>query len=50
VIDDVLTEETLCAIADYHTRDGLKAWLRANGIPVETRRVDAGRFEYRRVL
>ena len=33
MIDDVLTEETLCAIADYHTRDGLKAWLRANSIP-----------------
>ena len=33
MIEDVLTEESLCAIADYHTRDGLKAWLQANGIP-----------------
>lgn len=32
MIDDILTEKELCAIADYHTRDGLKAWLRANGI------------------
>lgn len=33
VTNDILTEEDLCAIADYHTRDGLKAWLRANSIP-----------------
>lgn len=33
MIEDVLTEESLCVIADYHTRDGLKTWLRANSIP-----------------
>lgn len=31
--NDILTEEDLCAIADYHTRDGLKSWLRSNSIP-----------------
>ena len=31
--NDILTEEDLCAISDYHTRDGVKTWLRANGIP-----------------
>lgn len=30
---DILTEEDLCAISDYHTRDGVKAWLSANSIP-----------------
>jgi hypothetical protein len=33
VTNDILTEDDLCAIADYHTRDGLKAWLRFNSIP-----------------
>ena len=31
--NDILTEGDLCAIADYHTRDGLKSWLRSNCIP-----------------
>lgn len=30
---DILTERELCPIADYHTRDGLRLWLRANSIP-----------------
>lgn len=34
--EDILTEEELCPIADYHTRDGLKAWLRGNGVPFLT--------------
>lgn len=33
VTNDILTEDDLCAIADYHTRDGLKTWLRSNSIP-----------------
>jgi|GEM_PF-5345763 len=32
-MSDILTEEDLCAISDYHTRDGVKAWLRGNDIP-----------------
>ena len=32
-MSDILTENELCLIADYHTRDGLKAWLRGNSIP-----------------
>lgn len=32
-MNDILTEQELCAISDYYTRDGLKAWLRENYIP-----------------
>jgi hypothetical protein len=32
-IDDILNEGHLCAIADYHTRHGLKLWLQDNSIP-----------------
>ena len=30
---DILTEQELCLISDYHTRDGLKAWLTGNSVP-----------------
>ena len=32
-MSDILTEDDLCAMSDYHTRDGVKTWLRANSIP-----------------
>lgn len=33
MIDDILTEEKLCRIADHWTREKLKAWLHENHIP-----------------
>ena len=30
---DILTEQELCLISDYHTRDGLKTWLKENSVP-----------------
>lgn len=33
MISNILTEEELCPIAGHFTRQGLRDWLHANGIP-----------------
>ena len=32
-MNDILTEDDLCPIADSRTRGGLLEWLKSNGIP-----------------